>query len=161
MLPNVGACIAIMICESAAYLAFAYYTDIQSSVPIKRAYDETTDEAAIEALDEDVKEERNRTLSLNISELKEQGQLPPLILQRLRKYFRPAQSSRTGVMAVEDLALTVEKGEIFGLLGPNGKRTLFFTSPFFSLLVVMPLSASFLVPFRCLSFVFSRSCRCW
>jgi ABC-type multidrug transport system ATPase subunit len=134
MLPNVGACIAIMICESAAFLAFAYYTDMQSSIPLKPHYDETTDEASLEALDEDVKEERERTLALNISEKKQQGQLPPLVLQRLRKYFAPAHSSRTGVLAVEDLALTVEKGEIFGLLGPNGKIPLgFWVFSFFTL----------------------------
>ncbi len=123
-LPNVGACIAIMIIESALFLAFTYYTDIQSSIPLQALTDPTTDEAALELLDEDVKAERRRTLEnkevVGIEGGVNPDVTPPLTMKRLRKFFPPKVQGRRGVMAVEDLALTVDKGEIFGLLGANG-----------------------------------------
>lgn len=45
----------------------------------------------------------------------------PLKVSRFRKVFPPKQAGRAAVIANENVSFCVEKGEIFGLLGANGK----------------------------------------
>jgi ATP-binding cassette subfamily A (ABC1) protein 3 len=112
-LPDIGACIGFMIAESAVFLAMSYYIDIQSSVKLEAATDPKFEESVLESLDEDVKVERDQTLSA------ENGSTP-LVMKRLRKVFPSKVAGRRAVTAVEDLAIKVAPGEIFGLLGANG-----------------------------------------
>lgn len=113
--PPVGATIAFMIVESVAYLSYAYYTDAQSIANIIPTDDPNFDPACLEGLDEDVQQERDRTLYPT-----EQLAAAPLRIERLRKVFPPKKVGHRSVIATEDVAFSVESGEIFGLLGANG-----------------------------------------
>ena len=111
--PSTGACIAVMIVESIAFLAATYYLDIQSVVEIEPVdVDPDFNPTVLESLDVDVSKERQRTA--------EQVEVVPLKVNRLRKVFPPKAAGRRSVVATEDVAFMVEKGEIFGLLGANG-----------------------------------------
>ncbi len=47
--------------------------------------------------------------------------MPPIIeIRSLKKRYPPTAESKEGQLAVKDLTLDIEKGEIFSLLGPNG-----------------------------------------
>lgn len=110
--PPVGATIVFMMAESAAYLAYAYYTDAESIAKVEAAIDPSFDPRCLETLDDDVKAERVRTA--------ESDRMEPLRIDRLRKVFAPKRPGQRGVVAAEDVSFKVESGEIFGLLGANG-----------------------------------------
>jgi ABC-type multidrug transport system fused ATPase/permease subunit len=111
--PKVSTSIAFMICESACFLAFAYYSDQQNSARITFGTDPSFDaETELASLEPDVKAERERAL--------QEGVTAPLFIDQLRKVFPPKKVGRKAVVAVQNVAFTVSKGEIFGLLGANG-----------------------------------------
>ncbi|RYH22368.1 ATP-binding cassette domain-containing protein [archaeon] len=110
--PPVGATVVFVLAESAAYLAYAYYTDAESIAKLEPATDPTFDPRCLETLDEDVIAERECTVASDRSE--------PLRIDRLRKVFPPKRPGQRGVIAAEDVCFKVEGGEIFGLLGANG-----------------------------------------
>lgn len=171
--PQVGATIFFMIFESVLYLGYAYYADSMTVANVERSPNDPTQKLkALDALDDDVKEERRRTeqaLAQGVSQqrstptieaasapLDPESGLPlqprasslssttsrnvdlsaapgateaettgasPLIVDRLRKVFPPkgqASAHARGIVAVEDVMFSVQKGEIFGLLGANG-----------------------------------------
>jgi hypothetical protein len=119
--PPVGATIAFMIIESIVYLGYAYYIDSQSVAIVENLSDPTFDPSCLEDLDEDVVAERERTL--NPSEGNDGND--PLVVKRLRKVFAPKRQGQRAVIATEDIAFKVKSGEIFGLLGANGKNCVF------------------------------------
>jgi ABC-type multidrug transport system ATPase subunit len=55
-----------------------------------------------------------------LSSKKQTKSLQPLKINHLRKVFPPTASGRKPVVATQDLSMTVQSGEIFGLLGANG-----------------------------------------
>jgi ATP-binding cassette subfamily A (ABC1) protein 3 len=112
--PPIGAVIAFMIVESALFLAYAYKTDAETVAVMQPQEDPNFDPACLENLDEDVAEERQRTLAS-----KNTG-TEPLRIERLRKVFPPKRAGARSVVATQDVAFAVESGEIFGLLGANG-----------------------------------------
>ena len=112
--PPVGATIAFMIVESALFLGYAYYTDAQTIAVIQPTDDPNFKESVLHNLDEDVLAERNKTLN------DKRPRNEPLRIERLRKVFPPKRSGKRSVVATEDIAFTVNPGEIFGLLGANG-----------------------------------------
>eukprot|EP01031_Cornospumella_fuschlensis_P030350 gene30350-36672_t len=112
-LPNLASCLAFMIMQTALYLALAFYLDIHSVSTVSPNSDATFDSGVLDGLDDDVLAERESVLS-------SQPNSAPLYLRRLRKVFPPKARGRSAVVAVEDLAMGVKKGEIFGLLGANG-----------------------------------------
>lgn len=114
-LPDLGACLAFMFFESALFFYGSFYVDVESVTKIARSEDETLDKTTLETLDEDVLAERFR---LDGGTYKKEE--IPLFIDHLRKVFPSKVQGRPAVVAVEDLALGVAKGEIFGLLGANG-----------------------------------------
>jgi ATP-binding cassette subfamily A (ABC1) protein 3 len=139
--PPVYVTIICMIFEGLIYLAITYYRDsriVATMVPVEK--DPTFDERLLTRLDDDVKDERERTLNPNYHNI-ENGNggggmligspnqqqnspmaagVPPLRVCRLRKVFPPQREGLKAVVATEDIAFTVKSGEIFGLLGANG-----------------------------------------
>ena len=116
MFPPIGACIACMLVEGCLFLYVAYYTDMLASVPLQRQEDSNFNPEVLVGLDNDVEEERSRTLGA-----RDAGAAPPpLRVDRLRKVFPPKRSGAKPVVACQDVAFTVSPGEIFGLLGANG-----------------------------------------
>jgi len=112
-LPPYGACLAFMIVESALFAYFVYYQDTLAVAPVNPTEDPYFDPSCLETLDEDVLQERMTTLQANDDEY-------PLIVKELRKVFPPKIQGRRSVIACENLAFRVKKGEIYGLLGANG-----------------------------------------
>jgi ABC-type glutathione transport system ATPase component len=111
--PNFGATISFVIVESVLFMAYTYYTDVQSIAQIAPQVDPNFDESAmLGTLDEDVIAERTRTLDGN--------QDATLKVEHLRKVFPPKRAGQRNVVAVQDVNFMVEQGEIFGLLGANG-----------------------------------------
>jgi hypothetical protein len=110
--PPVGATLAFMLAESAAFLAFVYYTDAEAISKLLPGIDPSFNPDCLYTLDEDVKLERERTLASDRSE--------PLRIESLRKVFLPKRQGQHATVAAEDICFKVESGEIFGLLGANG-----------------------------------------
>jgi ABC-type glutathione transport system ATPase component len=63
-----------------------------------------------EAIENDVAIEKSRSIECNVN-------TQPLVLKHLRKIFLPTSTGKNPVLAVKDMCLTVENGEILGLLG--------------------------------------------
>jgi ATP-binding cassette subfamily A (ABC1) protein 3 len=122
--PPVSATIIFMLFEGICYLGYAYYIDSQSVASVEPVEnDPTFDERSLEILDDDVKDERERTLNPNANNIEsgsgKEGN-DPLKICRLRKVFPPKRQGQKAVIATEDVAFKVKGGEIFGLLGANG-----------------------------------------
>ena len=81
--PPVGAVIAFMIVESTAFLAYAYYTDAETVAVLQAKEDPSFKPSVLDNLDEDVKEERRKTLESSGTGTE------PLRVERLRKVFPP------------------------------------------------------------------------
>jgi len=135
-----------MIFESIVFMGTAFYIDVQSIALVTPV---ATVES-VSVLDPDVEAERLRTESIpsivttSLSVMATVGsvddlipyaaaaamEIPyavnkfepvPLKVFQLRKVFPPKQAGRPAVIANENVSFCVEKGEIFGLLGANGK----------------------------------------
>jgi ABC-type multidrug transport system ATPase subunit len=142
--PPFEAVMAIMGAETAMFLLIAYRIDISAVAHLHVVHDPTVNEEKLSALDEDVVAERRRALddrldvepmtnsaliagSSDVDSVEDGGGATPhrytypLRIKRLRKVF-PSKSGAQGadVVATEDSAFVVEKGECFGLLGANG-----------------------------------------
>jgi len=121
--PPVGAVIAFMLVESAAFLAYAYFTDAETVSILHPSIDAQFNPKVLEGLDDDVQEERNKVLEGGDAETSTGGPTnnnQPLRIERLRKVFPPKRVGGKSVIAAQDVAFAVESGEIFGLLGANG-----------------------------------------
>lgn len=96
-------------------VVFMYYTikiDEQSIATLEPVESHRViDEAS---LDSDVAQERKKVLVDEASTEK------PLKIERLRKIYPPVQDGGESVVAVDDICLSVNDGEVFGLLGANG-----------------------------------------
>jgi ATP-binding cassette subfamily A (ABC1) protein 3 len=112
--PSVGACLAFMTWQVVVFLAAVFYMDVygmQSKVDeIVPVEDETE---ILQSLEADVIADRQLVSNTPETNL-------PVKIRRLRKVFPPKAAGRKGVVAVQDLTLGIEQGEIFGLLGANG-----------------------------------------
>ena len=112
--PPIGAVIPFMLVESALFLSYVYKIDAENISAMIAKEDPRFNPACLENLDEDVAEERQRTLGSKTTGNE------PLRIERLRKVFPPKRPGQKSVVAAQDVAFKVESGEIFGLLGANG-----------------------------------------
>lgn len=112
--PTAGACIGFMIGETILYFGLAFLIDRHSISSLHEQLDHTFNDAVLNNLDDDVKAERDKTL------LPEAKLSNPLTVSRLRKVFPSKRVGGKPVVATEDVAFSVQNGEIFGLLGANG-----------------------------------------
>jgi ATP-binding cassette subfamily A (ABC1) protein 3 len=114
--PPYQACITIMIVEFCLYMLGSFYLDSLTVLPLTPKSDPrfTDRDQKLATLHKDVVAERQRTLNAEIG-------TNPLEIHCLRKVF-PSKAGIKGkdIVATEDVAFSVEKGECFGLLGANG-----------------------------------------
>jgi ABC-type glutathione transport system ATPase component len=78
------------------------------------------DESETKFEDQDVKDERARVLDRTRTNDEDY----PLIMRNMRKVYA-GRGGQGPKLAVKDVSFAIEDGLIFGLLGPNGKSTLF------------------------------------
>jgi ABC-type multidrug transport system ATPase subunit len=116
--PVLGAVIGFMFAETFVFLAITYYTDANSVAAADQQEDPSFDPKVLQGLDRDVQEERDRTMTLTAA--RNTDQCPPLLIDRLRKVFPAKRAGHLPVVSTEDIAFSVQSGEIFGLLGANG-----------------------------------------
>lgn len=83
----------------------------KSTIKDTFTFDSTPGISEPEEVDSDVFEEANRTLSLVTEDLESKSN--SLVLRNVSKFYGP-------LLAVDNLCLTIQKGECFGLLGVNG-----------------------------------------
>jgi len=115
MFPPLSACIIFMLAESAVFLYAAYHFDTVAAAKLERQTDDNFDPSVLNGLDDDVQDERDRTLGGSPESIAK-----PLRIDRLRKVFPPKRADGSPVVAAQDVAFSVAPGEIFGLLGANG-----------------------------------------
>jgi hypothetical protein len=111
--PPIEATLVFMIFQTLCYLGLSYWIDISGVMDMDPLTDPNFNENCLNNLDEDVKRERDETMS-------EVAAQSPLRIERLRKVYPPKREGGKGVVATQDICLHVQKGEIFGLLGANG-----------------------------------------
>lgn len=119
-----------MLTEAAVFFWFAYSTDSLAAAELLRQTDPNFNDSVLQNLDSDVAAERDRTLgkATSILDIESKGNIAvppaaanaPLVIERLRKVFPPKRQNGQPIVATQDVAFTVNSGEIFGLLGANG-----------------------------------------
>ncbi len=134
--PPPSVSISVMIIQIALFMYCTIYIDeqsISSITPVDRVANEE-DIALLSQLDADVLAERMKILSLAntvvahndtantttgtaIATLSRQQ---PISIEKLRKVYPPVKDGGDSVIAVKDFSLSVNQGEVFGLLGANG-----------------------------------------
>eukprot|EP01038_Epipyxis_sp_PR26KG_P014727 gene14727-19795_t len=110
--PDIGACLGFMFAESVVFLGLTYYIDIQSIASLPISSDPHFDPRVLDNLDPAVLAERQRTNEI--------AEVVPVKINEMRKVFAPTKAGKLPVVAVQNLSMTVDTGEIFGLLGANG-----------------------------------------
>lgn len=111
--PPIEATLVFMIFQTIIYLFIVFWIDVSAVMDIQNLHDPNFNENCLNNLDDDVKQEREDTLS----EIAAQS---PLRIERLRKVYPPKRPGAKAVVATQDICFHVQKGEIFGLLGANG-----------------------------------------
>ena len=140
--PPIEATILCMVFQSIIYLGLAYWIDLSSVMNLEQLTDSNFNENYLNNLDDDVTKERSDTLS-------EIAKDSPLRIERLRKVYPPKRPGGKSVIATQDICFHVQKGEIFGLLGANGK-----------IIITINNSFTFLSHGINLSYLFNIH-RCW
>lgn len=132
--PPPSVSISVMIVQIALFMYCTIYIDeksIASITPVERIVSANSDDI-LQQLDADVLAERLKVLSAandNMMGTKHDAATTapvtvsrpyPVSIEKLRKVYPPVKDGGDSVVAVKDFTLSVNQGEVFGLLGANG-----------------------------------------